>query len=277
MNVSSLVVGLVPRQRCTFRLHPARPLHAALLRLVEAADPALSAELHEATPGAHDVVRPWTLSGLAGPLASTATGLIAEAGQRYWMRLTTLTDRVHDRLTGLLDDAVARGRTLDLERVPFALVPAAEGIRREWQRRTSDRELLARAAPVSEIHLAFLSPTAFRRGQGYTTLPEPALCLSSYLRRWNRFADPAERLDEAAILAYGRARMRTVEARLAPRAIWLGDFGAPGQVGELTWQGDPADPIWRQVNALVDYAFFCGTGIKTAMGMGQTRRASRGP
>jgi CRISPR-associated endoribonuclease Cas6 len=28
----------------------------------------------------------------------------------------------------------------------------------------------------------------------------------------------------------------------------------------------------RQVNALADLAFYCGTGYKTTMGMGQTRR-----
>ena len=44
-----------------------------------------------------------------------------------------------------------------------------------------------------------------------------------------------------------------------------------GRVGRIRWrcEGGPEE-LLRQVNALAEYAFYCGTGIKTALGMGQT-------
>jgi CRISPR/Cas system endoribonuclease Cas6 (RAMP superfamily) len=53
-----------------------------------------------------------------------------------------------------------------------------------------------------------------------------------------------------------------------------------GFVGQVTFaitQARKLDQaiVW-QLNALADYAEFCGTGRKTTQGMGQTRRLRRG-
>ncbi|HEX5416751.1 MAG TPA: CRISPR system precrRNA processing endoribonuclease RAMP protein Cas6, partial [Chloroflexota bacterium] len=202
------------------------------------------------------------------------TGLVANPGDLYWVRITVLNRRIIERLSGVLARACDERHLIDLERVSFRLATASDAVRGTWQREATYRGILSHAAAESELRLAFLSPTAFRRGQGYATLPEPALCLSSYLRRWNSFAVPADRIDDEAVLAYARNWIKVAESKLSPKGIWLGDFGAPGQIGEVIWCCVQDAPIVRQINALVDYAFFCRTGIKTSMGMGQTRRGN---
>ena len=51
-----------------------------------------------------------------------------------------------------------------------------------------------------------------------------------------------------------------------------------GFVGRAFFEVAPkaGEDLARRVNALADFAFFCGTGKKTTMGMGQTVRDRRG-
>lgn len=53
----------------------------------------------------------------------------------------------------------------------------------------------------------------------------------------------------------------------------LGDFVGLGVGGRVAWEADGTQPaVLRLVNALVDYARYSGTGVKTTQGMGQTVR-----
>jgi len=68
-----------------------------------------------------------------------------------------------------------------------------------------------------------------------------------------------------------------VEQSLRPTTIQLGRYYEKGVAGEVHWEADDAEPaLLRLVNALVDYAAYCGTGMKTAQGMGQTVRIRSG-
>jgi CRISPR/Cas system endoribonuclease Cas6 (RAMP superfamily) len=46
-----------------------------------------------------------------------------------------------------------------------------------------------------------------------------------------------------------------------------------GGMGNCTFNIVNEDPYWMHlVNILSAFSFYCGTGVKTALGMGQTRR-----
>jgi CRISPR-associated endoribonuclease Cas6 len=49
-----------------------------------------------------------------------------------------------------------------------------------------------------------------------------------------------------------------------------------GFTGDVTFEIAAKAPpeLVRYINVLADYAFFCGTGRKTTVGMGQTKRIS---
>ena len=67
--------------------------------------------------------------------------------------------------------------------------------------------------------------------------------------------------------------MKAVSSKLRPASVQLGKFYERGVTGRVSWQAEPQLPaLLRLVNALVDYAFYCGTGGRTAQGMGQTVR-----
>ena len=61
----SLVLILKPREAVAAPPHLGRAAHAALLRAVGAASPALAAQLHDAPPGASGP-KPFTCSSLMG-------------------------------------------------------------------------------------------------------------------------------------------------------------------------------------------------------------------
>ena len=147
-----------------------------------------------------------------------------------------------------------------------------------WAGYTSWAQLAADAPPDEEITLEFASPTAFGFGQKewgkkVVVMPDPALVFGSLLRSWNHLAPSSLQVDREAITAYLEEhvviqRIRRLETRIqefkhAPQV---------GFVGQVTYGLMGADDWARRVlNALADLAFYCGVGMKTAMGMGQCR------
>jgi CRISPR-associated endoribonuclease Cas6 len=139
--------------------------------------------------------------------------------------------------------------------------------------RVSYEELLERAADERHIRLRFISPTSFRTGLASYPLPDPLVLFQSWWRRWNTFAPlKLERvlLDVAAVhLAVARHDLHT-------QVVDLGVGQVVGFIGSVTLRVIQAhklgDVVLRRINALADYAAFCGAGQRTAQGMGQTRR-----
>lgn len=146
-----------------------------------------------------------------------------------------------------------------------------------WSRYTSYSDLIMRAARQGEqrrIALRFLSPTSFRNGDVDLPLPLPRLVFQSYFKRFCEFY-PVEFLPEFEDLVErytGIGRMDWVRTEaIKTKRIVLAGF-----TGDVTFQIDqnaPADLV-RQMNLLADFAFFCGTGRKTSIGLGQTVRRS---
>ncbi|MFC2059912.1 CRISPR system precrRNA processing endoribonuclease RAMP protein Cas6 [Chloroflexota bacterium] len=53
----------------------------------------------------------------------------------------------------------------------------------------------------------------------------------------------------------------------------MGTYSELGFTGQVKWKASNTYyALLRQVNALVNYAVYCGTGMKTTLGMGQSRR-----
>lgn len=264
-----LHLALSPREACWFRASPARSLHAALLRRLELLDPDLSQALHDAPEGASSSDHPWTISPLLGRLQRQSAGLAATPGQLYQVRITALVPEVMAALFAAFDlaDSLAR-EPLFLENVPFDLV--AEASRREAL--ATYASLLTAARPLRRLALQFRSPTGFRSRRHTSLIPPPRLCLEGYLRKWNSFAGVA--LPEEPLLEYASERVKVVSAELRPATLQLGKFSEKGVMGKVVWEAETQPPaLLRLVNALVNYAFYCGTGAKTAQGMGQTVRS----
>jgi CRISPR-associated endoribonuclease Cas6 len=135
--------------------------------------------------------------------------------------------------------------------------------------------LLTSARPTRWITLSFCSPTGFRSRNRTGLIPPPRLCFEGWLRKWNTFAEVV--LPEAPLLEYVEGQVKVVRAELRQKKWDFGGIFESGVVGKVVWEveGRPQAPS-RLVSALADYAHYCGTGAKTAQGMGQTIRLQRG-
>ena len=161
--------------------------------------------------------------------------------------------------------------TVELMGCPLTLPPDGPEV---W--RCSYADLAAGAEAETRIRVRFLSPTSFRSHEMHYPLPDPGLVYQSWLARWNEFAPEDLRINialldvVAAHVAVGRYDLRTEMVDMGSNRK------AVGFVGKVQYSVVRARKIgdeWvRRLNLLADYAAFCGTGHKTAHGMGQTRR-----
>jgi CRISPR-associated endoribonuclease Cas6 len=264
LGVLSLVIS--PEANCSFGVTTARLLNAALLRRIELVDPALSAALHDTPAGASSVEKPWTISPLTGLIQKNKNHFVA--AEKYPVRITALNSEVMQALASAFDPEHPIGREpLLLGGVPFSTLLEQSG----WENLATYASLLTISRPLKDIVLEFNSPTGFRTQNKTTALPEPHRCIAGYLRKWNTFSNLA--MQTEPILKYITNHLVTECTELEPSSANFGEYYQRGWVGRVKWRADvEISFLLRMVNALVNYSVYCGTGMKTAMGMGQTKR-----
>jgi CRISPR-associated endoribonuclease Cas6 len=142
-----------------------------------------------------------------------------------------------------------------------------------WSAYLRYSDLIEGASRSRKISLRFLTPTSFRRGKVDFPLPDPRLVFNSFRKRFEEFyqisflpefSQQVEFYTGIASLNYLRTDL--IKTKKIPLA---------GFTGSVTYKIDqkaPPDLVF-QMNLLADYAFFCGTGRKTTVGMGQTVRS----
>ncbi len=273
-DLYSLVLILTPTERVTVGATVGHQAHAAFLQTIRETDPALAGMLH--LPNVS--VRPFTVSPLmnVGPARDGRVRLSPEEG--YALRFTILQTPIYERFMA---------RFLHSEGSPVIHLGRAQLLIKEilvtpgshpWAGYTSWAQLAAEASPADEITLEFASPTAFGFGQkawGKKTvvLPDPVLVFESLIRSWNSLAPSSLQVDREALKSYleedvvikriGWLETRMQEFKHAPQV---------GFVGRVTYGLMGGDEYGRRAcNALADFAFYAGVGMKTAMGMGQCR------
>jgi CRISPR-associated endoribonuclease Cas6 len=266
MMLLSVVFPLRPRQEAVIPADQGRALAAEFLRWVQACDPALSAALHDA-----NALRPYTVSGLRG--ASPHNGQVRLRPDRpVWWRLTTLTPTlsqvVRERVLPSLPPTVTLGEAV-FERLP-PLLTAAE---HPWAGQTTYEELAAgallQARRPRRLTLHFASPTTFHSRERHQPFPLPELVFRQWLEKWNAFAPAAF---PPGVLTFVEEALAVSHYRLESRVVRFGEALFIGFSGHCTYRFLVTDAYWqRVVQALAQYAFFCGTGAKTVFGLGQTR------
>lgn len=157
-------------------------------------------------------------------------------------------------LTPILDDLLAKG----------LLIAVTEADRE--QRDTSFEALMGEADTTQRAAvMQFSSPTIIGLG-GYTVcFPVLPLMLSYYIHMWNTFSG-----------------MKFTRGPDILDHVTMGDFkvscvqtehgaGFQGWAALEISKGRPEEDI-RMFNTLLDFAFYCGTGLHTDKGLGQTDR-----
>ncbi len=242
-------------------------LHGALIRTVELTDPR----------GAMNLDRSQQKSFACSPLQSltstmetgTGTNLIAR-GETLTSYLTILDEETLLLFLESLLNARSRRQFLSLNRSSFEIADMRfASVSEEQPALITYRSLAAAAKPVQRIMLRFRSPTYFRSG-GKVILPgdAPHLVFASYLRRWHDFSGvPFPRLSreelKSAIELHGVHDRRRLTAVLPSGT-------EQGETGTFTFHIAGGDDLRRMMATLGRYACYCGTGARTAFGMGHT-------
>ena len=267
-EIGVFYLAVTPDSTCSFKSTPARFLHAALLRRLELVNPALSAKLHDNPESASSIEKPWTVSSLSGDFQHDGVLLTLSAGQTYHARITALTPSVIQALQAAFDSAHPLGREpLIIGQVPFPLLSE----RCYWDNLTTYASLLTMSRPITEIILQFISPAGFRTRSQTPALPEPQRSIQGYLRKWNAFSELP--MQTEPLLNYVNSHLTMESSQLEYATADFRTYYQSGWVGGVKWRADSEIPfLLRMVNALVNYSFFCGTGMKTTQGMGQTVR-----
>ena len=228
-----------------------RALYANLLQWMEATYPGLGDVIHN-----RPVRKPFTVSGLE-----------KSHGGDYCWRVTLLEDDLWEPLW----NGVRAVGVIDLNRRTWPVRwPDTQITHRSYQL------LWAGAQSVDYIKMEFVSPTTFSAGDLDFPLPEPVAVFNSWLSRWNDFAPPDRRISTSLMetvltnVAIDAHKLRTKKHSLGKGRSFVGFKGEVTFVITKVEKLDQA--LVKQLNALADYAEFCGTGRKTTHGMGQTRR-----
>ncbi len=273
----SVVLTLTPAHEARVRATMGAQAHAAFLHTVREADPALAEVLH-----APDLpMRPFTVSPLHGVGRARDGMAHLSPGRDYWLRFTILYPPIFERFMArfLHSDgrpAIRLGRARLLIREILA-TPESH----PWAGYTTWGHLAAQAQPTDTIVLEFVSPTAFSFGtkpwgRKVIVLPEPDLVFGSLVKTWNALAPAPLQIVWKSLKEY--VEEHVVIKRLEGLETKMHQFRkAPqvGFIGRVTYGLMADDDFARaQLNALADFAFYAGVGMKRAMGMGQARRVA---
>lgn len=238
-----------------------RAAQAWFLEQVHGANPALAATLHQG-----DELRPYTVALWAQQ----------RRPQEPWLRLTALTAE----LTGVLQEQVlpALPERLLLGDQPFQVLGATlDGAEHPWAGQTSyehlaQSHLLGAQEPSPWLNLEFATPTTFRSQGKHLPFPLPGPVFDHWLHKWNRFA-PLSLHPE--VKRFAEESLAVSHYRLRSQVVRFGAATFIGCVGRCSFRALRRDPYWlRLLHTLAAYAFYCGTGHKTTVGLGQTRQIS---
>ena len=259
---------VIPLQRTNHAPLPASVgecTHAAFFALIRQADPVLSARLHDCPER-----KPFTLSSV-----QEERGQRRGPGHDAHLRLTLLDDSLFPLFAGvLLRGGLEQGlRIGQAHFTPTGLLTTVGT--HPLAGHAAYTALQERARSAEALTLRFDSPTLFR-SQGQDVLwPSPRHVWQSWLRAWNVFASedaPERTLDEVRLLDL--ATQVTIEHyRLETQHVSLAAGGMTGFQGTCVYGLKAlSDADRRSFTLLADFAFYAGTGRKTAMGLGQTIR-----
>lgn len=277
-TLHSIVLTLTPTRETSVRATMGHQAHAAFLKTVRESDAALAEVLH--IPNMP--IRPFTVSMLQGTPEGHHKQIRLSPDETYWLRFTALYQPIFERfmarfLRGEGRPVIRLGRAVLLIKEILA-TPGSH----PWAGYTSWSKLVNEAEPAPEITLDFVSATAFGFGQQdwgkkVMVLPSPETVFGSLARSWNATAPIPFQMNRQELREYLDEHVVVTRIDgLRTKMLRFRHSHQIGFVGRVTY-GLMADDkaIRTQLNALADFAFYAGVGMKTTMGMGQCRKMTK--
>jgi CRISPR-associated endoribonuclease Cas6 len=275
-SLHALVINLIAQENGTLPGSLGELAHAAFYAAVQAVDPQLASQMHDAQER-----KVFSLSPLYGYQQSPASGRIqVNPGQAGWLRLGLLDEELFAVfMQHILYSGVTGGApSIRLGKVDFAIreVQGSPGSH-PWCGYTTLEALRNLQATPTRYVLDFASPTAVHWGDAdngvrrVELFPQPRMAIASLRTRWDRMTGET----------WGRAFEEWVERNVVVGRIWQWQ-SVPfpfqkqrytGGLGKLEYRVlDASHPEYvAHLNRLLHLAFYAGIGYKTTHGLGQVR------
>ena len=262
----SIVFSLYPLQTGVIPQAHGYHVYALFLNIIRTSDSTLAEKLH-----AGDQVKPFTVSTLSGKMYRNKAQLTVSPDTNLSLRLTFLDSGVFSHF---IDGAMRWGdKPVEIAGVPFLVKEVVTSPRDEIPISfESFQGILDMADNSRQIDFEFITPTVFRSGGKRNNIfPEPTMVFGSYWNKWQALSSVSldnnlnSYFDKISITRY----------RLESKIWDFGSYQEVGFTGVCRFEIDKSvnDDKVVLINALGDFAQYCGTGAKTTMGMGQTLRS----
>jgi len=277
----AIVINLIAQEAGTLPGTVGELAHAAFYAAVDAVDPALAAQIHDAQER-----KAFSLSPLYGYWQSPEDGRIhVNAGQPGWLRLGLLDEELfavfmqHILYSGITGGAAS----IRLGRIPFTITEALGSPgSHPWVGYTTWADLASLADSPERWVVDFASPTAIRWGEAdnksrrVEIFPTPRLAIASLRTLWDRTTGAQ----------WGRDFEEWVDRNIAVGRVWYWAT-EPFRYQKQTYVGGVGKLEYRVLdgrnranvahfNRLLQLAFYAGVGYKTTHGLGQMRVVSSG-
>jgi CRISPR-associated endoribonuclease Cas6 len=274
----SLILNLIPTSPIYPQFLTGRHLHALFFSLVSHVDQELGNILHsEKTEKAFTVSPLQTQTNKNKDYRLQWQHLqLIPAGTPTWWRISLLDDTLFSSLTQLwLNLNPKQPWHLGSADLQITSILGTPQVRAQsltplqyWANACSYRQLYEQASETDRIlTFTFATPAAFRQGKFDTALPSRDCIFNSLLNRWNKYSgiELANFSTDSIFPSFFNIQTEIVADS---RSKFI------GCVGEISYRifGDVDALTIKQINALADFALYCGVGRKTPMGMGMIRR-----
>lgn len=307
MRLYAFHLKLRPLQYGTLMPFNGELVHAAWLEWLRAASPEMAEWLHEGNKRRVFTCSSLQFPYLAARMREAErnnTHLPLKPEQTYTIRITLLLGELFPLFhQALMSSTGAMGtkkppfmkigkQLLLLEEVLVEQEEATGG----WTGHTTFQQMVEqvralRPARQIPLKMEFATLTTFSRGAAhhreygnhFARLPLPIYVFPGLARRWEEHAPPELQslVQLSAIEQYAQDEgIVIVNYDLKTHHVKFTTHDQPGFIGTCTYMLRGSDEptsdetplsIRQQILLLADYAFYCGVGYKTAMGMGQTR------
>lgn len=235
-------------------------LMAFFLDLVREVNPVMASSIHDSKG-----VKPFTVSFLFGELATGGGYTPLDPEKGYQLRITTFEAGLSEVWKyGVLSNIV--GRSVRIGREVFDV--SGYDLEEESLSRLYRRHIIEKGGAFNVLRFHFHTPTAFRSGKANILFPLPRFVWLSLNRSWSSVA-PVDLGRDLHLWAEKEILVSRYDLRT--NILHFDRYRQIGFTGICEYRAvDSAGDRLQSYMLLAGFSRYCGVGIKTTMGMGQT-------
>lgn len=235
-----------------------------LYDLMSEVDPGLATECHDS-----EGPKPFTCSMLMGALVKTSERELQLGSGPYRLRYTALSEAVADALSTAFYRLYATATPLALGPLRFRVRRVSTASEEQFWARASTHEALLGTCR-DRWRLRFHTPTVFKQQRGHMPLPVPGAIFRSALASWTAPWSKAPALN-GDLLRYVNENVFPSRLEIRTKTVPLESATLTGFVGwvDLRVVNPLPAEVLCQLNALLEYTYYCGVGHGTPRGCGQ--------